>query len=108
MSAAPTSSEIDLLVATFAYRRKMLRGALQSLNTRMIFMSQALDDLTREVSETDTVITSAIALIQGLKAALDAAGTDAVKLAELSASLDRQQNALAAAIVAGTPAAPAA
>lgn len=70
-------------------------------------MSNALDALILEVAETKTAIASAIALIQGLKAKLDAAGTNETKLAELSAELDLQQVALANAILAGTPAAPA-
>lgn len=70
-------------------------------------MSQILNDLVREVAETKTAVASAIVLIQGLKAKLDAAGTDETKLAELSAELDAQQTALANAILAGTPAAPA-
>lgn len=67
-------------------------------------MSAQLDTLVTEVSETNTVIDSAITLLQGLKAALDAAGTDPAKLAELSASLDAKQQELAAAIAANTPA----
>ena len=64
----------------------------------------ALDTLEVEVSETTTVMASAVALLQGLKAKLDAAGTDPVKLAALSEALDTNTNALAAAITANTPA----
>ena len=45
-------------------------------------MSAQLDTLTTEVAETATVIDSAIVLIKGIKAKLDAAGTDPAKLAE--------------------------
>ena len=65
-------------------------------------MTQALDDLTREVEETKGVVDSAIVFIQGLKDQLAAAGTDPVKLAELAAALDEQQQKLAAAIGANT------
>jgi len=68
-------------------------------------MSIELDRLTAEVADTATVIDSAITLIQGLRDALVAAGTDPVALNALADSLDSQQAALAAAIVAGTPAA---
>lgn len=64
-----------------------------------------LDQLTQEVSEIGTVVDSAIALLAGLKAALDAAGTDPAKLAELSASLDAKANELSAAVAVNTPAA---
>lgn len=69
-------------------------------------MSAQLDALTAEVSQTTTVIDSAIALIQGLKAALDAAGTDPAKLQALSDSLDAKQKQLAQAVADNTPAAP--
>lgn len=70
-------------------------------------MANELDTLTAEVSETATVIDSAVVLLKGLKAALDAAGTDPAKLAALSASLDSKQTELATAISENTPAAPA-
>lgn len=64
-----------------------------------------LDDLVREVSEISGSADSAIALLKGLKDRLDAAGTDPVKLAELSQQLDAKGNELAAAVAANTPAA---
>ena len=67
----------------------------------------ALTDLQTAVAAEDTEIASAITLLTGLKAALDAAGTDPVALAALSADIGKQTQALAAAVVANTPAAPA-
>ena len=75
--------------------------ALTKLETKL---SNELADLTTQVAETNTVIGSAVVLIQGLKAALDAAGTDPVALKALSDSLNTSEQALAAAVVAGTPA----
>lgn len=66
----------------------------------------AIDDLAVKVARNATVTGSAIVLIQGIKAALDAAGTDPVKLAALGASLDSADDELAAAISANTPSAP--
>jgi len=66
----------------------------------------ALDDLTAQVAANTTVIDSAIVLLEGLKAALDAAGTDPVKLKALSDSLAAEDSKLAAAVAANTPAAP--
>lgn len=63
----------------------------------------ALDELTAEVEENSTVIGSAVALIQGLKEKLDAAGTDPIKLKALSDQLDSNSKALAAAVAANTP-----
>jgi hypothetical protein len=76
----------------------LLKTILRKVNT----MSAELDRLTAEVAETNTVIGSAIVLIQGLKAALDAAiaSGDPAALTALSDSLDSQQQALAAAVAA--------
>lgn len=67
-----------------------------------------LDTLTAEVARNTTVEQSAITLLQGLKAQLDAAGTDPVALKALSDQLGTNDDALAAAVAANTPAAPAA
>ncbi len=66
----------------------------------------ALTDLQAQVAANTTVIGSTLALIQGLKAQLDAAGTDPQALADLSAQLSTSDQALAAAVAANTPAAP--
>ena len=65
-----------------------------------------LTALTAQVDETDTVIQSAVVLIEGIAAALKAAGTDPAKLAELQTNLKTNADALAAAVAANTPAAP--
>ena len=62
-----------------------------------------LDKLTADVTANGSVIDSAIVLLNGLKAKLDACGTDPVKLAELSASLGTQTSALSTAVAANTP-----
>lgn len=78
----------------------LILAAINELGT--ILMSE-LSDLQAEVAKAVTIEASAIVLIQGLKAALDAAGTDPVALKKLSDSLGAEDTALAAAIVAGTP-----
>jgi peptidoglycan hydrolase CwlO-like protein len=75
------------------------------IKTKFKVMANELETLTAEVAETNTVVDSAITLLKGLKAALDAAGTDPAALAALSASLDNKQSELAAAISENTPAA---
>lgn len=70
-------------------------------------MGQELDTLTTEVSETKTVIASAVALIKGFKQKLDdaiAAGNPQA-LTDLSNQLDQSTNELAAAVAENTPAA---
>lgn len=65
----------------------------------------ALTDLQASVAAEDTVMDSAVTLLQGLSAALKAAGTDPAALAALKADIDAKTQTLAAAITANTPAA---
>ena len=81
-----------------------LNRILDAINQIGMKMANELADLTTQVQETNTVIGSAVVLIQGLKAALDAAGTNPVALKALSDSLNTSETALAAAVVANTPA----
>ena len=67
-----------------------------------------LDDLTAQVAANKTVIDSALILINGIADRIKAAGTDPAALAELTASLKSEDDALAAAVTANTPAPPAA
>jgi hypothetical protein len=67
-----------------------------------------LTALTAQVTTNTTVIESALTLIQGIAAALAAAGTDPVALAALQTQLATEDTKLAAAVAANTPAAPAA
>ncbi len=67
-----------------------------------------LSSLTAQVEANTTVVSSSLTLIQGLSDALKAAGTDPVKLQALQDQLASSDAALAAAVAANTPAAPAA
>lgn len=71
-------------------------------------MAGELDLLTAEVAENSTVVGSAVALLQQLKALLDAAiaSGDMTQVAVLAQQLSDQTDALAAAVVANTPAQP--
>lgn len=71
-----------------------------------VVMSAELDALTVQVAKNTDVEAGAVVLIKGIKAALDAAGTDPVKLNDLKASLDSSASALAQAILENTPAQP--
>ena len=63
-----------------------------------------LDEVLDEVTETTNVMDSAVVLLDGLKAALDAAGTDPVKLQAIKDSLVTNKQELAEAITRNTPA----
>ena len=81
---------------------------LHSIEERITTMAGELDTLKASVSRNTDVIASAIALIQGIKAALDAAiaAGDPAALTALSDTLGAQDDALAAAVAANTPVAP--
>lgn len=65
----------------------------------------AIDDIQADVTAEDTVIDSAIVLINGIAAAIAAAGVDPAKLAALRNDIQSKSSALAAAVAANTPAA---
>ena len=67
-----------------------------------------LDDILSDVQDEATVDASIITLLTNLSASLAAAGQDPVKLAAIKAQIDKNKQAIADAIVANTPAAPAA
>lgn len=75
------------------------------IHTKLDKIMDEIEELTREVAETKTVMQSAAVLLKGLKDRLDAAGTDPVKLKQLREDLDTEGNALAKAITDNTPAA---
>ena len=79
----------------------LLREILQEVKK----MSGSLDGLTTQIASTDSVIASAVTMIQGFAAQLAAAGTDPTKLAALQSDLQSHTQALADAVAANTPAA---
>ena len=69
-------------------------------------MANELDELTTRVTASGDATDSAVLLLNGLKAQLDAAGTDPVALKALSDALGTNTDELAAAILMNTPAQP--
>ncbi len=63
----------------------------------------AIDDLAAAVAAEDTVIDSAVVLLNGIPALIAAAGTDPAKLAALQKDITDKTTALAAAVIVGTP-----
>lgn len=63
----------------------------------------AIDDLTTAVAAEDTVIDSAVVLLQGIPGLISAAGTDPAKLAALQTDIQNKTAQLAAAVLVGTP-----
>ncbi|HZX58974.1 MAG TPA: hypothetical protein VFE54_09615 [Mucilaginibacter sp.] len=71
-------------------------------------MATTLADLQTEVSQEDTVIDSALALISGLAAQVAALQPNQAAIDALAADIKAKSDSLAAAVTANTPAAPAA
>lgn len=67
----------------------------------------AIDDLQASVAKESTVIDGAVTLLGQLSQMIKDAGTDPAKLTALTTQIDTKTQALAAAIVANTPAAAA-
>lgn len=95
--------EIEHHVYFHSEQVTQLLGQLQFWGAKIM---GELDDLKAKVAANTTVIASAITLLQGLKAKLDAAiaAGDPAALTALSAELGAQDQALADAIIANTPA----
>lgn len=83
---------------------RRLEDFLQTLEQKIM---ATLDDLTAAVARNGDVTQSAITLLQGLKGQLDAAiaSGDPAQLQALSDQLGSQDQALADAVTANTPAA---
>lgn len=63
----------------------------------------ALTDLQAAVAAEDTVIASAVTLLNGIPALILAAGTDPAALTALATDIQTNTAALAAAVITGTP-----
>ena len=73
---------------------------LGAINHRLDTIMSVLSDLQAAVAAEDTVIESAVTLLQGLGAALAAAGTDPVALKALSDDIAAKTKSLADAVAA--------
>jgi hypothetical protein len=107
-----TLAELQAVASTIAANPD-LAGKLDTLIGLVTNLQQeetaVLADLTQlmtDVTTNGTVIGSAVTLLQGLSAALAAAGTNPAQLAALQQQLESDTTALANAVVANTPAAP--
>jgi translation initiation factor 1 (eIF-1/SUI1) len=96
---APSTEQIALAVQTLRNTQALI-STLSTLSN----LEKTMDELAQRVAANTTVIESAITLIGGFKAKLDAAGTDPAKLAAFSAELAAEDAKLAAAVAANTDA----
>lgn len=103
VQARPTEFQRDVLrdLGEIKYTLRQLLSGERKLMA-------AIDDLTTAVAAETTVEQSAITLIQQLAAQIAANATDPAKISALASQLTANATALAAAITANTPVAPAA
>lgn len=97
---------LDRLTTALNAQHSGLVVQLTRIEGKVNTMAGELDTLKAAVAANTTVIGSAIALIQGIKAKLDAAiaAGDPAALTALSAELGAQDQALSDAVTANTPA----
>lgn len=84
---------------------KILEQLLLIIKNQQTIMA-TLKDLQDAVAQEDTVIDSALALIQGLADQVAALTPDQAAIDALAADIKGKSDALAAAVAANTPAAP--
>ena len=99
---------IDLHVHSGSDQLDRIERIVRNLLAKETEMAGELAALQAQVAANTDVIESAITLIQGIKAALDAAiaAGNPQALADLSAALGAEDAKLAAAVAANTPPAP--
>ena len=88
-------------------RLEAIENKLDLVYNRQGKIMSTIDDLQAAVTAEDTVIDSAITLINGIPALIAAAGVDPAKLAALQTDITAKSAALAQAVAANTPAASA-
>lgn len=103
------SKQITVLQKQVSDLQTALFSKLNIIQIGETNMAKTLADLQADVIAEATVNQSAITLLQGLKAQLDAAiaSGDPAQIQAISDSLEANTAALAAAVTANTPAAPA-
>lgn len=85
---------------------RLQSGKLNTLEKMEMDQTQQLAQLQADVAAEDSVIASAVTLIQGISDRINQAGGDPAALAALSADIQAQAATLAAAVAANTPGAP--
>lgn len=79
---------------------------LSQILSQQEFIVSHLEDLEAAITENNAVDASAIALIEGIAAQLEANAASETKIREFAAELRSRNAALAAAVAANTPATP--
>lgn len=107
MSMEEDLRRIAITLARSEAKLDLIIDGMFALAKGELAVANELDTLKADVAQTQTVEESAIKALAGIKTALDAAiaSGDPAQLTSLSSTLETENAALAAAIVANTPAA---
>jgi hypothetical protein len=81
-----------------------IKAAIAAITAQELKLMAAIDDIQADVTAEDTIAASVITLLQGLSAQIATAGVDPVKLAAVRSDIQTHTQALAAAVLANTPA----
>jgi prophage antirepressor-like protein len=92
------------VLRTFAKWLTDRATTLSEINAQGVLMTQQLQTLTDQVTANNTLVGSTIQLISGLAAQIVAAKDDPAALQALADSLKAEDDTLAAAVLANTPA----
>lgn len=101
------TAAILIFVAWLVVRLEVLDNKIDKLIKGEQTVMTDLSMLTADVEKLTTVDEAAAALITGLAQQIKDAGTDPVALKALTDKMEAETDALAAAVTANTPAAPA-
>jgi hypothetical protein len=103
-----TSAVLALMSAKLDSISSQLGIVTATQSQEMDTMTKEFDALQAEVERGTAVDTSVVSLVQGLAAQIEASKDDPIKLQQLADSLRANNDAVAAAVTANTPAAPSA
>lgn len=103
---AAALAKLDDAIALLHLKLDRVQNSLENLAIGDLIMSAELDAITIQVTANTDAEASAVILLANISQLLRDAGTDGAKLTALATNLETSRSALAAAIVANTPAAP--
>jgi prophage DNA circulation protein len=97
----------DIWLSRIEHKVDRLLAGLQTVETEMTAIDDAVAALTTQVQANTDAESSAITLIQGLATQIASLASDPAAITALAAKLKTSADSLAAAVMANTPAPPA-
>jgi hypothetical protein len=104
--ADPTLSDIKAILVRMELRQRQHTALLNFLRIGEQIMSQEMDQLVSAVETNTTVDQSVLTFLQGVAQQITDAAGDRAKSLQLAATVKASTDAVTAALLANTPAAP--